>query len=117
MKPRPAFYILSRITILIGVFLATPAIVSLIYGEEIAYLLFLCCAGTVIIGTLLLLATSKAGVTKDIGIREGFFIVSFGWILMALFGAMPFYITSGITGEFTTFTDAFFESLLLFRIG
>ena len=44
---------------------------------------------------------------KNIGIREGFFIVTFSWILSCLFGALP-YLMYG--GEFTP-VNAFFESV------
>ena len=44
---------------------------------------------------------------KDIGTREGFFIVTFSWILACLFGAIP-YLMYG--GEFTPI-NAFFESV------
>lgn len=39
--------------------------------------------------------------------REGYIIVTFGWVLMALTGTLP-YITSGV---FPNFTDAFFETM------
>ncbi|MBU1651100.1 TrkH family potassium uptake protein [bacterium] len=42
-----------------------------------------------------------------VGTREGFAIVSFGWLAMALFGALPFYIS----GTIPSFTDAVFESM------
>ena len=44
---------------------------------------------------------------KSIGAREGFFIVTFSWILACLFGAIP-YLMYG--GEFTP-VNAFFESV------
>ena len=44
---------------------------------------------------------------KSIGAREGFFIVTFSWILACLFGAIP-YLMYG--GEFTL-VNAFFESV------
>ncbi len=44
---------------------------------------------------------------KDIGTKEGFFIVTFSWILVCLFGAIP-YLMYG--GEFSP-VNAFFESV------
>ena len=44
---------------------------------------------------------------KNIGVREGFYIVTFSWILACLFGAIP-YLMYG--GEFTP-VNAFFESV------
>ena len=40
-------------------------------------------------------------------LKEGFLIVAVGWILMSLFGAVPFMIS----GMFTRFEDAFFEAV------
>ncbi|MBI4384076.1 MAG: TrkH family potassium uptake protein [Nitrospinae bacterium] len=39
--------------------------------------------------------------------REGFAIVAFSWIVISLFGALPFYLT----GACPWFVDAFFESV------
>ncbi len=41
------------------------------------------------------------------GYREGFLIVTLGWILASVFGAIPFYIA----GTFDSFLDAFFETV------
>ena len=42
-----------------------------------------------------------------IGKRESYISVAFSWIAFALFGALPFYLS----GTFSSFTDAFFESM------
>jgi len=49
---------------------------------------------------------TKGAQNKELKKRDGFIIVSFGWILMSLFGTLPF-LTSGYVGSFT---DAFFET-------
>ncbi len=50
------------------------------------------------------------------GIREGFVIVSVGWVTLALLGAIPFLVyflrggdNSGFMGFLTAFTNAYFE--------
>lgn len=45
-------------------------------------------------------------VSKHIYARDGFAIVALGWLMMAFFGAFPFYIS----GAIPSFVDAFFES-------
>ena len=45
--------------------------------------------------------------TPDLGKREGYLIVSLGWISMAIFGALPFIIH----GSISNYTDAFFETM------
>ena len=44
---------------------------------------------------------------KDIRKREGYIVVTLGWLIMALSGAIPFVIH----GAIPSFTDAFFETM------
>jgi len=48
----------------------------------------------------------KSAKTESISQREGMAIVAIGWTAVGLFGALPFYIGSGLS-----FVDAFFESV------
>ncbi|MCB9099835.1 MAG: TrkH family potassium uptake protein [Anaerolineales bacterium] len=43
----------------------------------------------------------------DIGKREGYLIVTLGWVTMSLFGALPFVFS----GAIPSYTDAFFETM------
>jgi trk system potassium uptake protein TrkH len=43
---------------------------------------------------------------NDIGVKDGFLVVSLSWIFASLIGALPFYIS----GTIPTFAGAFFES-------
>ena len=64
---------------------------------------------------LSLLATAAAGLllrtmtelTGDLGRKEGFAIVSLGWIVIALFAALPFRLS----GAMLSYTDAYFETM------
>jgi trk system potassium uptake protein len=47
------------------------------------------------------------GEKQNLGRKEGYFIVSTGWIVISFFGALPFYISR----EIPDFTDAFFETI------
>lgn len=44
---------------------------------------------------------------RDLQPREGFAVVTFGWIALSLFGALPFVLS----GAIPSFTDAFFETM------
>jgi trk system potassium uptake protein len=44
---------------------------------------------------------------KNIGKKEGYIIVTFTWIFISLFGALPFYLS----GHIPSFTDSFFETI------
>ncbi len=43
----------------------------------------------------------------ELGKREGYLIVTFGWIAMTIFGALPFIFY----GAIPSYTDAFFETM------
>ena len=64
-------------------------------------------AGIVIlfIGALVMLLTRKH--KKEMNKREGYLVVSFGWIIMALSGTLPYLFT----GAIPSFTNAFFETI------
>ena len=47
------------------------------------------------------------GSSRNIGKREGYLIVTLGWLIMSLFGALPFIFS----GAIPSFTDAFFETI------
>lgn len=53
------------------------------------------------------LMTRFKGEDKKVRAKEGMTIVVLGWILVSLFGCLPFIIS----GSIPTFTDAFFESV------
>jgi trk system potassium uptake protein TrkH len=60
---------------------------------------------TIVLGGLMFLLNRKS--SKNIGKREGFIIVTFTWVLISLFGALPYYIS----GTIPSFSDAFFETI------
>ena len=57
-------------------------------------------------GLILLLLTRK-NYNKNIGKREGYIIVTFSWIIISIFGTLPFLIS----GAIPDFTNAFFETI------
>lgn len=65
-------------------------------------------SGSVIlfIGVILWLSNKKLD-QNSIGKREGYVIVSMAWVIISLFGAIPFML-SGVTDNYT---DAFFETI------
>lgn len=88
-----------------GLFIMLSIPVSLFYAEG-DYLVFLYSGlATGIPGLIGWVLTRKA--EKNIGKRDGYIIVSLGWILFSLFGALPFVIS----GSIPSYTDAFFETM------
>jgi trk system potassium uptake protein TrkH len=74
-------------------------------GDDISALLISSAINLVLGGILLLVTRNKP--KKDVRSREGFLIVTLGWLIFAAFGALPFYIS----GCIPSYTDAFFETM------
>ena len=105
MNRRMIFYTVGWIVMLEAVLLAVPALVCLIY-LELTGLAFLAVAGIcAAIGFLLTRASKPKNTTIYAG--EGFAIVALGWLMLSAFGALPFVIS----GEVTSYVDAFFETV------
>lgn len=60
---------------------------------------------TLVIGLSGWLGTYR--VSKNVTKKEGYIVVAFSWILISFFGSLPFYFS----GYFSSFTDAFFETM------
>ena len=102
MNPRGVLHAISAVIVFIGVAMTAPVVVALMHGED-ATPIIVSLVITVGAGIGLLLSTRGS---FDLGIRDAFGVVTFGWIAMALFGSLPFQL-SGVT---STFVDAVFET-------
>lgn len=98
-------FILGMLLILEGAFLLTAIPVSLLFGDTDSIYLFLSAFLILLAGFIL--CVSFRSCNKSVGKREGYIIVSFGWIIFSFFGALPFYIS----GAIPSYTDAFFETM------
>lgn len=88
-----------------GLFMMIGIPFSLYYGDNDVVVLLGCGIGTIILGLALYMANKN--IAADIRKREGYIMVSLGWIVMSIFGAIPFVIH----GSIPSFTDAFFETM------
>jgi trk system potassium uptake protein TrkH len=84
-----------------------PLIVDLIYSEG-EYLSFVYSFALTVLGGLILWWPFKE-VKKEFRLREGVLIVVCFWIVLSLFGTLPFLITDSISS--LSFSEAFFESM------
>lgn len=96
-------YTLGWLMLFEAAFFALPMICAVCYGEWQTLLSFLL-AATICLALGGLCVFKKPEKTT-IYAREGFVIVSFSWILLSAFGALPFMF-SGVT---TNYIDALFE--------
>ncbi len=91
--------------ILDGLAMMTGIPFSLYYGDNDILVLLITGGAISLLGFLLYLFTKNK--SKEITKREGYIVVSIGWVVMSLFGALPFVIH----GSIPSFTDAFFETM------
>jgi len=99
------FNIVGFLLVLDGVAMMLGIPFSVYYGDDDILVLLLSGVGTSIIGFILYYFTK--GNNKDIRKREGYIVVSLGWLVMTIFGALPFVIY----GAIPSYTDAFFETM------
>ena len=97
-------YILGCVLKFESAFLLVPALVGLIYREEEAFVYIFVAAVCFILGAVL---SHKKPVNKNLFIKEGFVTVAASWVVMSLFGAIPFVLT----GDIPNYVDALFETI------
>ncbi|GAL63479.1 TrkH family potassium uptake protein [Algibacter lectus] len=99
------FHFLGLLLLFNGGFMLLSALVSLLYKDGVTFELFLAGIATVIIGVVSMVLTRNHN--KEMNKREGYIVVTFGWVMMSLCGALPYVFT----GAIPSFTDAFFETM------
>ncbi|RMA57731.1 trk system potassium uptake protein TrkH [Ulvibacter antarcticus] len=88
-----------------GGFILIAALVSYLYADGVVMEMFLAgIVGSMIGGVIMFLTKNHR---KEIEKREGYMIVTFGWIFMSLVGTLPYIFT----GAIPSFTNAFFETM------
>lgn len=111
MNFRTVLSVLSYLLIILALCMVAPLATALIYDSKSPYeIREIISFGAVIVlglGAGLALRRRFGKKIDQIGRREGFAIVTFGWLLAVLLGMLPFLIT-GVT---TSVTDAFFETM------
>ncbi len=98
--------ILGKIMILEGILMLAPLAVSVIYKESFIHILafLIPCIILIVLGFLLQIPKPER---NNIYQKEGFALTAMSWIVMALFGAIPFVIN----GDIPNYVDACFEMM------
>ena len=96
-------YLLGLILLIEAALMALPAAVALIFGEN-AMPFFLTMAILIAVSMPALIFKPK---NRRIFAKDGFVMVALAWILMSLFGALPFVFD----GAIPNFANAFFETV------
>ena len=97
-------YILGCVLKFESAFLVLPALVGLIYREHASVSYLAVAVLCLILGVLL---THKKPRSTNLYNREGFVAVELSWIIMSIFGAIPFVLT----GDIPFYVDALFETI------
>lgn len=84
--------------------LLLPLVCAFIYDEPCAMVFAMCIALCLLAGVAL---TFKPPAKRSMYSREGFITVALSWIVISLFGALPFYFS----GYIKNFIDAVFETV------
>lgn len=97
-------YILGSVLKMEGVLMLLPVLVAIIYSEKEGSYYLLFAVICIILGYLL---THRKPQNQVFYLKEGCVATSLSWILMSLFGCMPFWLSK----EIPSFTDALFETI------
>ncbi|MBP3486889.1 MAG: TrkH family potassium uptake protein [Roseburia sp.] len=97
-------YILGQILKFESAFLMLPALVGLLYREREGVPFLLVAVLCLLFGLFL---TRKRPASSTLYTREGFVTVALSWIIMSIFGAIPFVLS----GDIPSYVDALFETI------
>lgn len=102
---RIIFHLMGLLFMVNGGFMLLSALVSLLYEDGVFTQMVFASMVAIFAGGIIMLATRKH--RKEIQKKEGYIVVTFGWIFMALVGTLPYVFT----GAIPSFTNAFFETM------
>ena len=97
-------YVLGSVLKIEALFLMLPWLVAMIYHESVAVYYV---AVAALCGLFGLLMTYKRPVSYVFYLKEGCLTTALSWIILSLFGAIPFFAT----GEIPSYVDALFETI------
>lgn len=104
------FQIIVRFTgiliFFLGISMGAPLAVSFLFGDNCTHSLLLAMVMTCFLGIILFVFTRNQK-EKQLNHRDGIAIVTMGWIMAGLVGALPYLLADVTPG----FTDAYFESI------
>ncbi len=98
--------ILGILLLICGVFMFLCFPFSIYFWEGDWLNMLIACGITLSVGFAIWFKTKNTS-NRELKKRDGYLIVSFGWLIMSLFGTLPYILT----GTIPNFTDAFFETV------
>ena len=104
MRVRVVLHMLGSLLIFLGLFKFLPLGWAVFYQEKDALIFLSSIIFTMAFGVLF---RSMGEYLENITLKESFAFVTFAWILAAIFGSVPFYLS----GALPNYIDAFFEAM------
>tara|TARA_R110000787_G_scaffold96415_2_gene199724 strand:- start:2727 stop:4232 length:1506 start_codon:yes stop_codon:yes gene_type:complete len=99
------FHLMGLLICVNGGFMLLATGVSFYYKDGVGVEMLEASIITIFIGGIIMFVTRNK--RKELQKRDGYVIVTFGWIFMSLAGTLPYLIT----GAIPSFTNAFFETM------
>ncbi len=103
MNRRIICRVLGMLLLCLAALMLLPTIAGLWYGESVSHFIIT----MALTGAAGFIMTRVKPYSSIIYAKDGFVIVGLGWILMSLFGALPFVIS----GDIPNYIDAVFETV------
>lgn len=97
-------YIIGWLIVFESVFMLIPTLVALVYQERAVFSFLISIGLGMLVGALLVVKKPK---NTTMYAREGFVTVSISWLVLSIFGAIPFWLT----GSIPSVINALFESV------
>jgi trk system potassium uptake protein TrkH len=104
MRFHLVIHILGFLLIFLAVAMLLPIPFSLYYGGGDYFYFIITAVLTFLIGSI---AYRFTRLDREVRAREGFAIVTLGWVFFSLLGCLPFFLS----GHIASFTDAYFETM------
>lgn len=98
-------HFLGLLLLVNGGFMLLASLVSHLYEDGVATNILAAGLMVIVIGVVFMLLTKNH--PKEMNKREGYLVVTLGWLSMALTGTLPYVLTDSIP----SFTNAFFETI------
>ena len=104
MNYRNVLSIIGIVLLAEGLLFSIPLVISLVSGDGCTVSFTLTAVSAIILGSVLSIKRNKP---DDLTAKDGFIICGLSWIILSIFGALPFWIS----GYIPSFIDAVFETV------
>ncbi|GLU42504.1 TrkH family potassium uptake protein [Allomuricauda sp. NBRC 101325] len=105
LNTRIIIHIMGLLLLCNGSFMLLAAVASGIYKDGATLDIMLAAIVTMLFGIMAMFYTR--GHKKEVKRKEGYIVVTFGWIIMSISGMLPYLFS----GSIPSITDAFFETM------